>query len=382
MRKLFACIWFIAVTSPAMACSTFFVGTSSSNAILGRNTDDGNGGTPGILVVNKRGVSKKAIPWAVWGPASGDTKPAEWVSRFGSVTFTAMGRELPDGGMNEAGLVIEEMSLGGTSYPQHPDSSSIVHMQWIQYQLDNHSSVDEAIANLNTLSIKGWKWHFLLGDNRGQCAAVDFIDGEILIARGDTRSGCVLTNDQHKKSVAHLETFTGFGGTAAIPSDLSSLSRFVRASAALDTIRTSEAAGHIAEGFSMLERVAAPGGVTFRSIIYDFSDMRIYFRSFNSPSIKSLSLAKLDFSPESPVLAIDIDSKASGDVSNKLAPYSRSENSRVVNGLISLLRRSPTPREQMDSELARRGVTLENWTDYLASYPEAPTNVMLPGSLP
>ena len=40
-------------------------------------------------------------------PRKAKGTPASWVSKYGSVTFNQYGRELPTGGMNEAGLVVE-----------------------------------------------------------------------------------------------------------------------------------------------------------------------------------------------------------------------------------------------------------------------------------
>jgi choloylglycine hydrolase len=41
-------------------------------------------------------------------PTPGE-KPLTWVATYGSVSFNQNGRELPCGGINEAGLVIEQM---------------------------------------------------------------------------------------------------------------------------------------------------------------------------------------------------------------------------------------------------------------------------------
>jgi hypothetical protein len=65
----------------------------------------------GLLIVNKKGITKRAI---LLDPTD---KAAEWVSRYGSVTFNQYGREMPNGGINEAGLVVETLMLPGTQNP-------------------------------------------------------------------------------------------------------------------------------------------------------------------------------------------------------------------------------------------------------------------------
>ena len=45
--------------------------------------------------------------------------------------------------MNEKGLVVELMWLDGTTYPQPDERPSVGVLQWIQYQLDNYSTIEK-----------------------------------------------------------------------------------------------------------------------------------------------------------------------------------------------------------------------------------------------
>ena len=85
------------------ACTTF---CSREPLLFGKNYDWSLG--EGLLIVNKREVQKEALT---------EDRPARWTSRFGSVTFNQYGREFPNGGMNERGLVVELMWLDETEYP-------------------------------------------------------------------------------------------------------------------------------------------------------------------------------------------------------------------------------------------------------------------------
>src|SRR5262249_3154415 len=127
----------IVLAAPAPACTTFLL-QGSGALYFGRNLDwfweDG------IIVINPRDVQKSAFV------LPGST-PAKWTARYGSLTFNQFGREMPFGGMNEAGLVVENMWLDETEYAE-PDSRPAVNLlQWIQYQLDNCKSVAEVISN-------------------------------------------------------------------------------------------------------------------------------------------------------------------------------------------------------------------------------------------
>ena len=61
----------------------------------------------GMLMINPRGLQKKAIPFAF-------EKPATWTSKYGSLTFNFIGREEPMEGINEKGLAIAALFLPET----------------------------------------------------------------------------------------------------------------------------------------------------------------------------------------------------------------------------------------------------------------------------
>ena len=104
---LLALLLALALAAPAPACTTFCL-RDGGRIVFGKNYDWSVG--DGLLIVNKRGVARRA-------DAAGDPRPASWVSRYGSVTFNQYGRDFPSGGMNERGLTIELMWLDGSRYP-------------------------------------------------------------------------------------------------------------------------------------------------------------------------------------------------------------------------------------------------------------------------
>src|SRR6185503_11458637 len=120
-----------------LACTTFCL-ISKHNILFGRNYDFSVG--DGLIFINKRGVAKEATMQE--GP-----NPVKWVSKFGSVTFNQFGRENPTGGMNEMGMVVEEMWLDETEYPKADSRPTIDTQQWIQYLLDTSATTAEAIKN-------------------------------------------------------------------------------------------------------------------------------------------------------------------------------------------------------------------------------------------
>ena len=95
----------------------------------------------GILFVNKRDISRTGWNQSTTGEV------AHWTSKYGSFTFNLVGYQLPWGGMNETGLVISTM-FDEESLASAPDERPLLESPlWLQYQLDNSSTVEEVIAS-------------------------------------------------------------------------------------------------------------------------------------------------------------------------------------------------------------------------------------------
>ncbi len=202
--------------SDARSCSTF-VFDEGDVLLVGHNLDETPGfHVPGMLCVNKRGVVKQGVTWAhlVRPPETDESHDAAsssdagpelvWTSAYGSVTVNTDGMEFPDCGMNEAGLVVCEMSLSSTRFPAEAGKPTLFMSQWIQYLLDTCSSVDQVIDSANSLNLDGWSWHFLVADAAGGCAAVEFIDGRPLTHEGDGLPVPVLCNASYKAELTRL----------------------------------------------------------------------------------------------------------------------------------------------------------------------------------
>ncbi len=152
------------------ACSTF-VPKSGHQQVFGRNYDWSL--DDALLVVNKRGCRKESVS----RPEENGEKAA-WTAQYGSLTFNQYGRELPTGGINEAGLVVESMALSETKFPQ-PDHRPYLGttLQWKQFLLDTCATVAEVLATDRDVRIsnesKGIGIHVLVLDiNAGSAGDV------------------------------------------------------------------------------------------------------------------------------------------------------------------------------------------------------------------
>ena len=116
-----------------LACSAFYWG--GEKMLFGRNLDWYNGS--GYVMKNNRGQKKFAYSISL-------NKAAHWVAKYGSITFNQIGKEFPYGGINEKGLVVEQLWLHATTY-QDNKNETISELEWIQYQLDNYEHIDQII---------------------------------------------------------------------------------------------------------------------------------------------------------------------------------------------------------------------------------------------
>ena len=322
--KLSAALLALVLSVPASACTTFCL-RDGGRIVFGKNYDWSVG--DGLLIVNKRGVARKA-------DAEGDPRPANWTSKYGSVTFNQYGRDFPSGGMNEKGLTIELMWLEGSRYPAADARPAVDVLQWIQYNLDNHATVAEVLNADRSLRIAGSvPLHYLVADRQGQVATVEFLDGKMVAHIGQKLPVAALANDPYAESVGE--------GTG-------SRSRFGRAA---QRVRSFKAKGTdaVAYAFETLDQVAQ-GSYTQWSIVYEVDRGRVHFRTRDRRKVRSLDLKDVDFSCSTPVRVLDLDADAEGDVARRLVPYTREINRELVT---AAFRKTEFLAETPKSEIER-----------------------------
>lgn len=296
MRLLIA-ILTLAAAGAADACTTF-----CGRGLFGRNYDFQIG--YGLVMTNPRGLRK----------ASMSATPVQWTSRYGSLTFNQFGRENPTGGMNEAGLVVELMWLEETRYPAADARPELGTLEWIQYQLDTAGSVAEVLANAENVRIGGTTvvpLHYLVADARGDSAAIEFLNGKLIVHRGAT----ALANDPYARSVASRD-----------PRD-----RYVRAAKGAATVDAA---------FALLDEVALSH--TQWSIVYDLRHKVVHWRTARNRARRSVKLAAFDFRCSAPVRVSDVDA-------NDFRDYTRAANEALVRRSI---RATSFTRHMPEAEIA------------------------------
>jgi len=312
-------------STPARACTTFAMG-AGEHLLVGKSYD---WDTPhGLVMVNKRGVKKQALVLAL------GTKPASWTSKYGSLTFNQYGREMPNGGINEAGLVVEIMWLSRTRHGvPGPDRPTVNELQWIQYLLDGSATLKQAEAAAQGLQVARIyaAVHYMVCDRSGACGTFEYLNGKLVVHRGKKLPTRVLTNSTYKDSVEMLRRHRGFGGKRKIPGGSGTLPRFVRAS---HLVRKAGKAPTVKQAFSGLVSVQQ-GDYTKWQIVYESAAGRVHFR-VPGRETRSVNLKKLDYACSAPVKVMDLHGSIFG-AGKKLVPYKPELNLKLIKMSVSKL---------------------------------------------
>ena len=319
----------LAVVPEAITCSSFTL-KDEGVLIVGRNADGPNP-MLGVVAVNKRGVRKQgqSSQWLHAGEKA-EHPPASWISKYGSVTFNYGGLEFPDGGMNEAGLVFQEMTLLETSYPTADSKAKLFMILWIQQILDTCATVDEVVENARRAVLDGWNWHFYAADAAGNSAVIEFLDGKPVILTGEALPYTVLCNSTYADELGGLAQYEGFGGTTPLSFQKQGIEhRFAKGATLLGRYAPSKGVSPMAYAWRILDSMSP--GFTQSAQVYDISNRVIEFRTSLAPKIRSVRLDAFDFGCDTPAMIFDLNADLEGDISTKLEAYTVVGNSRAVS---------------------------------------------------
>lgn len=323
MKKIYSLLLLFFCGSIVHACTTFCI-NKNGQIVFGRNYDWVTGA--GIVNTNQRGLFKTSMN-------TGNGSAASWVSKYGSITFNQYGKEFPTGGMNEKGLVVELMWLDGSVYPAADKRPAVGVLQWIQYQLDNASTTAEVIASDAQVRIKekGTPIHYLIADASGNVAAVEFLNGKMVVHTGNDLPFPVLTNNDYASSVKTARPILGKG----ISLNNNSLDRFVKACSMVEQFKRTDVDMLLTDfAFSILDKVAQ-GSFTKWSIVYDITDKMIHFKTADNKLIKTIQFAAFDFDCSQPAKMFHMNQAGSGDVSRRFILPDKQIKRRVMDQAIT-----------------------------------------------
>jgi choloylglycine hydrolase len=363
LASLFVC----SIYSVIFPCTTFVL-RYKGHLYFGRNLDWISG--TGLIMTNQRNLEKTAL-------VDQSENPVKWVSKYGSLTFNQVGKELPFGGINEAGLVVEHMTLDKAIYPAKDQRNSIQACQWIQYQLDNCASISEVLESDKILRIVDAtsKFHFLICDKSGNTAVIEFLDGRMVTHTGKNLEVEALANSTFDESIQCLKDYNKTHDQSQISVN-GSLLNFTKAANMISHIDSIRNNSFVDYAFDILKAVSQ-GLFTKWSIVYDITEMKVYIKVFETPVIigpnkifrktpgesktKVIDLKDFKFDCSIPGKALDLELDKEGNVDQDFVNYTTELNKEFIVKAFTFYR---------DWNEGKGGLKEEEM-DYLARYPES-----------
>jgi len=326
------------------ACTTFTFKTPDGQIIYGRNFDFPSG--LGHVHLNYRGVEKFSF-------VAPPEKPTSWISKYGSVTFNQNGRELPYGGMNEAGLIIEQMFHQEAKYPEPDSRAGLTELQWIQYQLDNCATVDEVLKTDAFLRISKNSvatLHFLVADAQGNSAVVEYIDGAMRTYSGSALPYSALANCSYETSLDYVEKKTANPAQAFAGWTENSSGRFKTAAEMIEKVK-SVVNNPVEYAFEILTAVSQTPGTQW-SIVYDITNKTIEYKTAKNGTKRQIQFSELDFKCRPQRYFVDIDNS-----NTTFVEFSKQANYALIDEVcntVEFLRQIPPAHRMATSEFPEK----------------------------
>jgi len=303
--------------APARDCSSLAL-DSGGQVVFGANLDHVTV-DEGLVFVNKRHFDKTGLNPSTTG------EYARWRSRYASLTFNLVGYQFAWAGMNEQGLTLSTMSLYDTEYPAPDERPPLDSGEWMQYLLDTCATIDDVVATDDRVRIITVD-HYLVADGLGNVAIIEFLDGDMVVHRGDDLRVAALTNSTYAWSRANWMAFRVGGDYTSLDG---SLQRFCLAA---DRVSDFEVGGDEAAVPYAFDTLEAIRGEQFSihtsqwSLVFDIGALRAHFRTHTHPERRHVDLLDFDLGCSAPVQMLDIQEPLDGDVAGHFFDYDHDLN--------------------------------------------------------
>lgn len=305
--------------SQTLACSAALL-MAGDTPVVARNYDWHLGHA--LAMVNQPGIEKLALTLET---------PARWTSKYGSVTINQYGRELPQDGMNEAGLAIVVLWLDETEYPKPDGRPTVTAAQWVQYQLDTAATVNDVVDSDEKIRITplgGARVHYFVADAKGNSAVIEFLEGEMVAHYGDALKHALITNDTCTASHATLARHLRSSRQARVPTGGGSLDRYVRLASAVQAFAPTDQSP-TAAAFAAIDTVRNPQRTRWQSVC-DLKNKQFCFRTLGNESVRTVDLTKIDFAATNPAQVLEIQAPLAGDITSKFRDYRSADNRELI----------------------------------------------------
>lgn len=314
------------VVESSHACTAFVLETEDG-PFFGANMDLYFG--DGLAFVNRRGLAKEGSLPSTTGEV------VKWTSKYGSISFNLLGNGFVWGGMNEAGLAVSTMALRCSVLPEADERPAMSSPFWVQYVLDTCASVEEAVGVDSLVRIQdATPNHFLLADESGDCATIEYLDGRYVVHRGETLPVKAMANGRYADAIVYIEK-----GIVPSFNPGASVQRVAGAALMAEDYRKYPISSPVDYSFEVLTEVVVDPkewwGPLFKDpysqwhVVFDIARREVHFRTEAIPEIRHVSLDAFDLACDGPLIMLDINAELAGNVENDFTPYDHEMNLKV-----------------------------------------------------
>ncbi|MCP4573510.1 MAG: hypothetical protein GY838_14225 [bacterium] len=331
MRRAVVIVLLTCFAATATACTSFLLEDGDDLYFVHSLNQGSVPAVDGAAYLNPRGARKDGYSFAALFDPEDDSGPELfWRSRYGSVTFSPLGKEMPDGGLNEAGLFIWEMGFD-TEYPVDETVPTLFQMQWMQYQLDNYTTVDEVLDNLHRVTLDGWGWHYFVADTAGRTAIIDFPDGRPEIFTGPAMPVPVCGNSYYPEAMRWLTEHEGFGGDLPYRQEFSEIPRFITG---VKRLQEFDGADPVPFCFETLQAMS----VNVRwSVVFDVTRGTAHFNTNLDHGIRSFAFGPEDYAEGRETMMLDMNTPGPGDVKDRFVPFTLAADEVYMEQILGML---------------------------------------------
>ncbi|WP_434583777.1 linear amide C-N hydrolase [Klebsiella sp. R390] len=268
----------------------------------------------------------------------------KWTSTYGSLVATAFDMISVDG-VNERGLAGHVLWLAESDYgTADPTRTQLSQAVWLQYFLDNFTTVADAVAWIDTSDVQVVQLadptgghppaiHLALDDATGDSCIIEYSGGKATVYHSPEYR--VMTNSPtYDRQLELVKTIDGLGGDKPLPGSTLASDRFARASYYVGRLSQPQTQVQaIAAMFSVIRNAAQPFRIpdpgkpdasqTLWQTVIDLTRRRFVFESTTRPNIVWVDLDKLNFAEGAPQMKLNlvdelaVEQGIAGEVSQK-----------------------------------------------------------------
>lgn len=349
-------------TTPTTACTSFTLDDDGDLFFVHSINQGSMERIDGSAYINPRHVWKNGYSFSAYTEVGNTSAPdLVWQSTYGSVTFSPLGLEYPDGGLNEAGLFIWEMGYD-SEYSQDDTLPILFQMQWMQYQLDNFATVDDVLAHLDKVALDGWGWHYFVADKSGRAAIIDYENGQPVVYTGDDLPLPICCNSKYPVAMNYLRQHQGFGGELEITQNFDEIPRFIYGAKLYQEFDDQDPVSY---GLKMLDDMST--NVRW-SIVFDVENTTAYFKTNIDQTIRHFEFSKGDFNPADGPRRLDINTSGAEDLHDAFVPCDSAYEHALLENFMHYFVEDPADRAAVIQSMVARKQYAEHGPELIGTW--------------